>query len=36
MGEWQTEEILVEASRLFGIAAAIGIMMQSLDHGGLL
>ena len=34
--ERQTEEILVEAPRLFGIAAAIGVVMQTLDHGTLL
>src|SRR5260370_1242823 len=36
VGERQAEEILVEAPCLFRVAATIGVVMQTLDHGDLL
>jgi hypothetical protein len=30
--EWEAEEVLVELPRLLGVPAAIGVVMQSLDH----
>ncbi len=32
-GKRQTQEILVERPRLFRVATAVGVVVQSLDHG---
>jgi len=32
IGERQTEEVLVEAPRFLGVAAAVRVVMQSFDH----
>jgi hypothetical protein len=30
--QWQAEEVLVEPARLLGVAATVGVVVQSLDH----
>jgi spore maturation protein SpmB len=35
MGEGEAEEVLVELPRLLRITAAVGVVMQTLDHRNL-